>query len=165
MAGNESFKDLAKYAKPVILLVEDDPAHATLIKRTFERVGITGNIDWVKDGEAAIEYLHHRQDSETDMFPKLIILDLRLPKLDGHEVLQKIKGSDLLKAIPVVILTTSTNKEDILKAYDNYANSYLVKPVDFGKLQDTIEEISTYWLGCNRSPQSPKLFKNVPVSP
>lgn len=139
---------------PLILLVEDNCAHAMLIMRTFERLGVTGKIDWVKDGREALDYLHEHDEEEMDHLPKLVILDLRLPKLDGHEVLREIKRSDKLRIIPVVILTTSTSDDDILKAYFNYANSYLTKPLGFDDLQKIIEEMKTYWFEWNQYPQS-----------
>ena len=121
---------------PLILLVEDDATHAMLIMRTFERLDLPVDLDWVKDGEEALNYLHKHKDERDHRVPNLIILDLRLPKLDGHEVLREIRQSEELSAIPVVILSTSKVDEDILKAYTNRANGYLVKPVDFYKLQE-----------------------------
>lgn len=139
--------------KSNILLVEDDESHATLIIRTFERLGVWDKIDWVKDGEEALNYLYKYENSPDNKLPSLVILDLRLPKLNGHEVLREIKSSDNLKVIPVVILTTSTSNEDVVDAYVNYANSYLVKPINFEALQETIKEIVTYWMEWNLYPQ------------
>jgi len=139
--------------KSNILLVEDDEAHATLIIRTFERFGVWDKIDWVKDGEEALNYLYKYENSVENNLPSLVILDLRLPKLNGHEVLREIKSSENLKIIPVVILTTSTSNEDVVDAYINYANSYLVKPINFEELQETIKEIVTYWMEWNLCPK------------
>jgi CheY-like chemotaxis protein len=127
----------------LILLVEDNNSHAMLIMRTFERLGFTGKIDWVRDGRAALDYLHER---EMVGLPKLVMLDLRLPKLDGHEVLREMKRSKQLRVIPVVVLTTSTSDEDLKKAYSHHVNSYLTKPLSFEDLHRTVEEIKTYWL-------------------
>jgi CheY-like chemotaxis protein len=142
--GHESF---------LILLVEDNHAHAMLIMRAFERLGFSGKIDWVKDGRAALDYLHEQVIMGNGILPKLVMLDLRLPKLDGHEVLREMKRSDRLKIIPVVILTTSTSDEDLRQAYSNHVNSYLTKPLSFDDLQKTVEEIKTYWFELNQFPK------------
>jgi CheY-like chemotaxis protein len=138
----------------LILLVEDNNAHATLIMRTFERLGFSGKIDWVKDGKAALDYLHEHEivDDEAAL-PKLVMLDLRLPKLDGHEVLREMKRSERLRIIPVVVLTTSTSDYDLKKAYSNHVNSYLTKPLSFDDLQKTVEEIKNYWFEWNHYPK------------
>ena len=83
----------------------------------------------------------------------MVLLDLRLPKVDGHEVLYQIKRSERLRAIPVVVLTTSTSDDDLRQAYSNHVNSYLIKPLSFEDLKRTVEEIKEYWLGWNRSPR------------
>ena len=132
---------------PLILLVEDDATHAMLIMRTFERLDLPVDLDWVKDGEEALNYLHKHKDERDHRVPNLIILDVRLPKLDGHEVLREIRRSEELSTIPVVILSTSKVDEDLLKAYTNRANGYLVKPVDFDKLQEMIKYLYTNWIG------------------
>jgi CheY-like chemotaxis protein len=138
------------YESFLILLVEDNNAHAMLIMRAFERLGFSGKIDWVKDGRAALDYLHEQEIMVEGILPQLVMLDLRLPKLDGHEVLREMKRSDRLKIIPVVVLTTSTSKDDLKKAYSNHVNSYLTKPLSFDDLQKTVEEIKTYWIEWNR---------------
>ncbi len=138
------------YEPFLILLVEDNNSHAMLIMRTFERLGFAGKIDWVRDGRAALDYLH---EHEMTGLPKLVMLDLRLPKLDGHEVLREMKSSKRLKMIPVVVLTTSTSDEDLKKAYSYHVNSYLTKPLSFDDLHKMIGEIKTYWLECNRYPR------------
>jgi two-component system response regulator len=141
-------------SKPAtVLLVEDDETHAMLIKRCFERMDVN-NVHWLCDGEEAIDYLMHRgmyENKEDSPRPDLILLDLRLPKLDGHEVLKEIKSSDDLKTIPVVILTTSKNEYDVMKAYRHYANSYLIKPLGFDKFQKMTEDLGIYWLKWNFS--------------
>lgn len=136
-----------------ILLVEDNNAHAMLIMRAFERLGFSDRIDWVRDGKAAIDYLHELEAHEEDLMPSLVILDLRLPKLDGHEVLSEIKRSERMRMIPVVVLTTSTSDDDLRKAYSNHVNSYLSKPLSLEDLQRTIEEIKKYWFEWNRYPK------------
>lgn len=132
----------------LVLLVEDNSSHAMLIMRTFERLGFSGKIDWVRDGRAALDYLHER---EMSFLPKLVMLDLRLPKLDGHEVLREMKCSKQLREIPVVVLTTSTSDEDLKRAYSHHVNRYLTKPLSFDDLRKTVEEIKKYWLDRYRS--------------
>ena len=135
-----------------ILLVEDNPAHAELVMRCFEDYPIANRICHVADGEAALDYLYRRgayADPEQSPPPHLILLDLRLPKIDGLEVIQEIKTSQDLKHIPVVILTTSDAKSDVAGAYAKHANSYLVKPIDFDKFEQLIDDLGFYWLGWN----------------
>jgi two-component system response regulator len=135
-----------------VLLVEDDETHAMLVMRCFEKMEVN-NIHWVSDGEEAMDYLMHRgkhSDREKSPRPDLILLDLRLPKRDGHEVLKDIKNSDELRTIPVVILTTSKNMCDVKAAYINHANSYLVKPLGFDKFQKMTEDLGIYWLKWNQ---------------
>ena len=139
------------YRSATVLLVEDDETHAMLIMRCFERME-GNNIHWVSDGEEAMDYLLHRGkfiDQEKNPRPDLVLLDLRLPMRDGHEVLKDIKNSDDLRTIPVVILTTSKNEHDLMKAYLNHANSYLVKPLGFDKFREMTEDLGTYWLKWN----------------
>ena len=143
----------------VILLVEDNEAHAMLTMRALEDAKIANEIHWVVDGEEAVNYLFHRgkyADKRISPRPDLILLDLRLPKLDGHEVLRIIKNSDDLKHIPVVVLTTSKREGDMAKAYNNYVNSYLVKPIDFGEFTEMIRELGFYWLIWNKRPYKDK---------
>ncbi len=138
-----------------ILLVEDEAAHAMLTMRAIEDAKIANEIHWVADGEEAMNYLFRRgeyADKKKSPRPDLILLDLRLPKLDGHEVLKAIKESGDLKHIPVVVLTTSESEGDLAMAYSNYVNSYLVKPIDFGEFSEMIRELGFYWLIWNRHP-------------
>ncbi|MDF0592161.1 response regulator [Methanotrichaceae archaeon M04Ac] len=123
-----------------ILLVEDDNAHAMIVMRSFERLGFSGGIDWVRDGNAALDYLR-RRGTEEAVLPRLAILDLRLPKVDGHQVLSEMKSSERLKTIPVVVLTTSTNEEDLQKARSHQVNGYLTKPLRLEELQKIVEEV------------------------
>ena len=135
-----------------VLLVEDDETHATLVMRCFEIIGVN-IIHHVSDGEEALDYLFHRgkhTDKKKNPRPDLVLLDLRLPKRDGHEVLKEIKNSEQLRTIPVVILTTSNNENDLRKAYLNHANSYLVKPLGFDRFQEMIHDLGTYWLKWNQ---------------
>jgi len=137
----------------VILLVEDDEGHAIIAMRCFKEVIGANKVYWVKDGEEALDYLFHTgkyTDKEKSPQPDLVLLDLQLPKLGGHEVLRAIKESEDLRIIPVIVLTSSENEADVLKAYSNYANSYLVKPQDFKMFRQMIRDTSTYWLMWNK---------------
>lgn len=138
-----------------ILLVEDNPAHAEMVIRSFEDNRIANEIIHVEDGEQALDYLYHRgnySDVEKYSTPDLVLLDLRLPKIDGLEVLNDIKTSDVLMTIPVVILTTSNADMDVAKAYKLHANSYLVKPIDFNNFTKMMDDLGYYWLAWNHKP-------------
>jgi CheY-like chemotaxis protein len=138
-----------------ILLVEDNPDHAELAMRNLDDGKLANRIFHVEDGEAALDFLNHRgiyDDAQRFPRPHLILLDLRLPKVDGIEVLKAVKGSDELKAIPVVILTTSAAERDLAQAYQNYANSYLTKPVDFDSFSELLRDMGFYWLAWNKRP-------------
>jgi CheY-like chemotaxis protein len=145
-------------AEPLkILLVEDNPAHAELVFRSFENNRVANKIYHVADGEEALNFLFRRepyQNPETSPRPHVILLDLRLPKIDGLEVLKEIKNTKDIKRIPVVVLTTSQAEIDASKAYDYHANSYLVKPLDFENFNKLMEELQFYWLAWNYNPWS-----------
>lgn len=141
----------------VVLLVEDEPAHAEIVKRNFEKSRIANRLIHLPDGQAALDYLYRREAfSALDSSPRpgIILLDLRLPKIDGLTVLKTVKGDPALEKIPVVILTTSGAESDIVKAYEYHANSYLVKPVDFAKFTELMETLGYYWLAWNRHPSA-----------
>ena len=140
-----------------ILLVEDNPAHAELVRRSFENNRVANKIYLVDDGVKALDYLYQRNEySDQNQYPKphVVLLDLRLPKIDGLEVLKQIKQSEHLATLPVVILTTSVNEEDSAKAYEYHANSYVIKPVDFQKFTELMKDLGFYWLGWNHYPWS-----------
>lgn len=135
-----------------ILLVEDSPSDVEMTVEALREGRIANNVLVVSDGQAAMEALH-REGSYADWpTPDLILLDLNLPKKDGREVLEEIKQDEVLKQIPVVILTTSSAEEDILRAYRLYANSYVTKPVGFGPFLDAIRGIEDFWLSLVRLP-------------
>lgn len=139
----------------VVLLVEDDPAHVEIVRRNFETSRLANKLMIVEDGQAALDYLGRKagfSDAKTFPMPDLILLDLRLPKVDGLEVLKEIKSTPDLLRIPVVILTTSEAEADKVKAYGYHANSYLVKPVDFGKFKELTDMLGYYWVVWNRYP-------------
>lgn len=139
----------------VILLAEDDPAHAEIVRRNMENSRIANRLERVADGQAALDYLYRRgafSDPDLSPRPGLILLDLRMPRIDGLEVLKTIKSDPDLMRIPVVILTTSAAEVDIARAYDQHANSYLVKPVDFAMFVSLMDALGFYWLVCNQGP-------------
>jgi len=140
-----------------ILLVEDNPAHAALVIRSLQRDRADHRLVAVDDGDAALDYLRRRgayTDPEDSPKPLLVLLDLRLPKRDGLEVLADIKDDPDLGDVPVIVLTTSGAEADIARAYELGANSYLVKPTAFARLGDLLNDVSTYWLKWNRVPWS-----------
>ena len=139
----------------VILLVEDEEAHAEIVRRNFERCRMANRLIHVTDGQAALDYLYQRNGFSAPAEsprPGVILLDLRLPKVDGLEVLKTMKADPKLKTIPVVILTTSKAEADMVKAYESHANSYLVKPVDFMQFTKLMETFGYYWLAWNQYP-------------
>jgi two-component system response regulator len=138
-----------------ILLVEDNPAHAELIIRSLEDHEIPNEINHVSDGEAALHFLHREgkyKDPNSSPRPDLILLDIRMPKIDGLEVLKRIRSNEDLEPIPTVILTTSGAERDVLEAYRLHANSYLVKPLDFGQFERLMDDLGFYWLAWNYRP-------------
>ncbi|MCP1714930.1 two-component system response regulator [Methanocalculus alkaliphilus] len=139
-----------------ILLVEDNRDDELLTLRAFARNRIANPIVVVRDGEEALDYLFARgsySERKPDLFPVLILLDLKLPKLDGHEVLRAIRQDHRTRLIPVIILTTSAEDEDIMASYDLGANSYIRKPVDFSEFMEAIRLLGAYWLLLNEQPR------------
>lgn len=138
-----------------ILLVEDEPAHAELTRRAIRKAGNANRIDIVSDGEEALDYLYNQgkyEDKVKYPMPGLILLDIKLPGIDGIDVLKMIKEDPLLRRIPVIMLTTSEREEDIARAYNHYANSYLTKPVGFKEFEEKIMQIDFYWMILNKPP-------------
>ncbi len=134
------------------LLVEDDPAHAELVKRGFEEHSERHQIMHVSDGEAALDYLFRRgiyADAQQSPRPHVVLLDLRLPRKSGFDVLEEVKAAPNLRDIPIVVLTTSQAREDALRAYQLHANSFVVKPADFSEFSALIKELGQYWLRWN----------------
>ena len=129
-----------------ILLVEDNPADARLVMEVFKDFKINNKLHHVKDGVEAMDYLHHKGKYSDNSKPDLVLLDLNLPRKDGREVLKEIKEDQELRCIPVVILTTSSAEDDILKTYCNHANCYIIKPVDFDQFITVIQSIESFWL-------------------
>ncbi len=139
---------------PIVLLVEDDVTEATLLRRLFEDIGIPHEICHIDNGEAALHYLFARGDYADDppnSQPRLILLDIYLPGIDGIEVLRQIKNSEDLRHIPVVMLSTSASKDDVARAYANHANAYIVKLSSYVPYREMIKCMGLFWLGMNRS--------------
>ncbi|MDH4212119.1 MAG: response regulator [candidate division WOR-3 bacterium] len=133
-----------------ILLVEDDHNDVLLIKRAFQKVKIANPIIVLNDGEQAISYLAGREPYIERPLPVLILLDLKLPRKSGHEVLEWLRQQQTLKRLPVVVLTASSESSDINRAYDLGANSYLVKPVTFDALVEMVKTLNNYWMIFNK---------------
>ncbi|MFB3132790.1 MAG: response regulator [Rhodothermales bacterium] len=143
----------------LILLVEDNPAHAELVKRSLQEQRVGYQITHLSDGEQAVEYLFQRgdyADKRKHPRPHIILLDLRLPRLDGLDVLRQIKTADeeAIRRIPVVVLTTSEAEQDLVQAYDCHANSYVVKPLNFEGFTALMEDLGYYWRQWNYYPWS-----------
>ena len=139
----------------LVMLIEDNIDHAELVLRTLEDHRISNKVRHFLDGQSALDYLYRRGEfsNSTDIErPQVILLDLRLPRVDGMEVLKTIKEDADLKSIPVVVLTTSEAEKDVAKAYYNHANSYLVKPVGFEDFRRLMDDLGFYWLGWNTNP-------------
>lgn len=140
----------------LVMLVEDNVDHAELVMRTLAEHRVANRIRHFTDGQSALDYLFHRgayTDVTENPYPHVVLLDLRLPRVDGLEVLQQIKDTDDLKHIPVVVLTTSEADRDVTRAYDHHVNSYLVKPVGYEEFSELMEDLGFYWLGWNTHPQ------------
>ena len=138
-----------------ILLVEDDPRDAKLTVRELQRGKISTHIDVVEDGEQALDFLFCRGNyggRSPDRPPQLILLDLKLPKVDGLQVLREIKSMAKTRPIPVVALTSSCEEKDMVACYQLGVNSYIQKPVDFEQFQETIRALGVYWTKINESP-------------
>lgn len=139
----------------LVMLVEDNADHAELVIRTLEEHQIANKVRHFLDGQSALDYLFQRgefSNPATHVRPHVILLDLRLPRVDGIDVLKAIKEDDHLKSIPVVVLTTSEAEKDVAKAYYNHANSYLVKPVGFDEFKSLMDDLGFYWLSWNTNP-------------
>ncbi len=139
-----------------ILLVEDSQDDMELTLHALKQEHLGNNIHVARDGAEALEYLFctGEHSNRTFALPKLILLDLKLPKVDGMEVLKELKADDRTKMIPVVILTSSKEERDLVKGYNLGANSYIQKPVDFDQFRDTVKRVGLYWLVINQPPMA-----------
>lgn len=142
-----------RQAKPVdLLLVEDNPADVHLVEEALGGKLPDLNLHHVEDGEAALAFLRRQGEFAEKPRPDIVLLDLNLPRLDGHEVLAQMKGDDDLHRIPVVILTVSSDRDDIQRTYDLHANSFITKPSDPGSFSETLNKTMTFWLKASHLP-------------
>jgi two-component system, response regulator len=141
--------------KPTILLVEDNPDDEALTLRSLKKSNICNRIMTARDGAEAVDYLFgtDSRGSRINSPPELVLLDLKLPKLDGLEVLRKIRSDSVLKYLPVVILTSSDEERDLVESYELGANSYVRKPVDFDRFAQAVRQLELYWLVLNKAPR------------
>jgi two-component system response regulator len=145
---------MSEFKQVEILYAEDNPADAELTLHTLKARKIANHIVWVHDGAEALDFLQRRGKyaGRTEGMPKMILLDLKMPKVDGIDVLKAIKSEPVTQAIPVVIMTSSHEESDLVKSYKLGVNSYIVKPVDFDKFAKTVAEVGLYWLVSNKTP-------------
>ncbi len=137
---------------PLILLVEDNPDDRELARAALLQSQLAHRLEVLRDGEEAAEWVAHYDPANPEQHPHLILLDLNLPKLDGVEVLRRIRQDRQLRYLPVVVLTTSRQPCDLLRAYDAGANSYVAKPVEFERFVTTLTTLCHYWLHLNQAP-------------
>jgi CheY-like chemotaxis protein len=138
-----------------ILMVEDNPADAELTLHALRKNNLANKVQRVRDGEEALDFLFCRGTFSGRRFeaaPRLILLDLKLPKVDGLEVLQEVKVDPRTKAIPIIVLTSSKEERDLVKSYKLGVNSYIQKPVNFGEFRDVVRQLGLYWLLVNTRP-------------
>lgn len=139
-----------------ILLVEDNPAEAELTIRALKKLNLANNLVWIKDGAEALDFLFNRgayADRISGPVPSVMLLDLRLPKVDGLELLRMIRADERTRLIPVVVLTSSTQDQDVAASYKLGANSFVSKPVEFEEFMKVVSELGLYWLLINRPPK------------
>jgi two-component system response regulator len=141
----------------MILVVEDNPDDEEMTLRSLKRAKIANEIAVARDGNEALEFIfgegaHEGRDIER--MPALIVLDLKLPKLNGYDVLKRLRGDERTRRIPVVVLTSSSEDEDMLKSYDSGANSYVRKPVEFNSFADAVTQLGLYWMLLNQQPRT-----------
>lgn len=139
----------------VILLVEDNPDDELLMRRALAKNAVPNEVVVARDGVEALDYLFatgRHSGRDPDEMPRLILLDLKLPRLNGLEVLQRLRSDERTRLLPVVILTSSRERQDVLDGYGLGANSYVRKPVDFDQFLRAVEQLKLYWLGLNESP-------------
>lgn len=137
-----------------ILLVEDDPNDVELTLSALRRDGDLGEVAVVRDGQEALDYLFRRGDyaSRASSNPPVVLLDLKLPKVGGIEVLERVKADPSLKTVPVVVLTSSREEGDLLRSYDLGTNAYVVKPVDFQDFIEAVRQVGRFWTAINQAP-------------
>jgi CheY-like chemotaxis protein len=142
------------YEHVQILLVEDSKADAEMTLRTLKRRGIVNNVEWVRDGIEALDYLNCTGPyaDRTNGNPKLVLLDLKMPRMDGLQLLELMKANPLTRTIPVVMMTSSREEGDLMASYRLGVNSFVVKPVEFGEFAETVARVGMYWILANVAP-------------
>jgi CheY-like chemotaxis protein len=135
-----------------ILLVEDNPSDVELTLHAFEKHKVANRVHVVRDGQEALDYLFGTGAQPDRVQPKVVLLDLKLPKVDGLEVLREIRSNAALRTLPVVILTSSREERDVVESYSLGVNSYIVKPIEFDKFVETVQMLGLYWLLLNEPP-------------
>jgi len=137
-----------------ILLAEDNPTDAEMTIRALKKIGLINDIVWVKDGQEVLDYVFRKGEyaNRPNCQPKLILLDLKMPRVDGIEVLQQLRMYEATRAIPIVMLTSSAEEKDIIRSYQLGVNSYIVKPVEFSKFFEEVSNLGCYWAIMNKSP-------------
>jgi two-component system response regulator len=142
------------YEPVEILLVEDNPHDAEITLRALKRANFANHVQWLKDGEEALEFLFSEgtYGDRPRPRPRVMLLDIKMPRLDGIEVLKRIKADARTRAIPVVMLTSSKEESDLVRSYDLGVNSYLVKPVDFQRFSEEVTRVGYYWVAMNQMP-------------
>ncbi len=143
------------YEQIQILLVEDSKADAEMTMRTLKRRGIANNIEWVRDGVEALDYLYctGAYAGRTNGDPKLVLMDLQMPRMNGLQVLERMKSDPDTRTIPVVMMTSSREEGDLLASYTRGVNSFIVKPVDFSEFAETVAQVGMYWVLANVAPE------------
>lgn len=142
------------YEHVQILLVEDSSADAEMTLRTLKRRGIANNIEWVRDGVEALQYLfcEGAWGDRSNGHPRLVLLDLKMPRMDGLQVLERMKSDPRTHNIPVVMMTSSREEGDLVASYQLGVNSFVVKPVDFDAFAETVAQVGMYWMIANEAP-------------
>jgi two-component system response regulator len=147
---------MSGYEEVQILLAEDSPTDAEMTLRSLKKIGLTNEVIWVKDGQEALDYLFCKgiYSERASKKPRLIMLDIKMPKVNGIDVLVELKNSNETKTIPVVMLTSSAEEQDIAKSYNLGVNSYIVKPVEFDRFVEEVTKVGCYWTVMNKTPLS-----------
>jgi CheY-like chemotaxis protein len=135
-----------------ILLVEDSPRDAELTLRALRKRNLANSVVHVKDGREALDWLHGTASGDAHRRPRVVLLDLKLPRVDGLEVLRAIRSDERTRLLPVVVMTSSQEQRDVIESYNLGVNSYVVKPVDFDSFSAAVSELGHYWLLVNREP-------------
>jgi two-component system, response regulator len=146
----------------VILLVEDNPDDVVLTKMALQKSRIVNKLVVAQDGEEALDYLFDRgksNEQNSSQLPEVVLLDLKLPRIDGLEVLRQVRANPATCMLPVVVLTSSSEDQDIIKSYKLGCNSFITKPVDFDQFVKAVQQLQMYWLVLNKNPNSPKSLK------